>query len=162
MEVVILLGAAVLLFIGLAGCIIPVIPGLPLCYAGLLLLSFSMQVQVPLYFLILWAVVVLAIQILDFYLPVWGTKKYGGSKYGMWGSTIGLILGIFFSPIAMIAGAFAGAFVGEKIANKDSKTALKAAFGSFMGIVLGTVIKLAIALYMIGYYLVAVWKIIIV
>jgi len=159
-EIVILLGAAVLLLIGLAGCIIPVIPGLPLCYAGLLLLSFSMQVDVPLWFLILWAVVVIAIQVLDFYLPVWGTKKYGGTKYGMWGSTIGLIAGIFFTPIAMIIGAFAGAFIGEKIANADNKKALKAAFGSFMGLLLGTVIKLTIAIYMIIYYCVKVWGII--
>ena len=160
MEIVILLGAAVLLLRGLAGCIIPVIPGLPLCYAGLLLLSFSMQVDVPLWFLILWAVVVIAIQVLDFYLPVWGTKKYGGTKYGMWGSTIGLIAGIFFTPIAMIIGAFAGAFIGEKIANADNKKALKAAFGSFMGLLLGTVIKLTIAIYMIIYYCVKVWGII--
>ncbi|MDR0969166.1 MAG: DUF456 domain-containing protein [Lentimicrobiaceae bacterium] len=160
MEIVILLGAAILLVVGFVGCIIPVIPGLPLCYAGLLLLSFSMHVDISLTFLVLWAVVVIAIQVLDFYLPVWGTKKYGGTKYGMWGSTIGLIAGMFFSPIVMIIGAFAGAFIGEKLANKDNKTALKAAFGSFMGLLLGTVIKLAIAIYMIGYYCIAVWKII--
>ena len=160
MEIAILLGAAVLLLIGLAGCIIPVIPGLPLCYAGLLLLSFSMQVEISHTFLILWAVAVIAIQVLDFYLPIWGTKKYGGTKYGMWGSTIGLIAGIFFTPVAMIIGAFAGAFIGEKIANADTKKALKAAFGSFIGLLLGTVIKLAIAIYMIVYYCVKVWGII--
>ncbi|MDR1762147.1 MAG: DUF456 domain-containing protein [Bacteroidales bacterium] len=160
MELVILLGAAILLLIGLAGCIIPVIPGLPLCYAGLLLLSFSMHVDISLTFLIVWAVVVIVIQVLDFYLPIWGTRKYGGTKYGMWGSTIGLIVGIVFSPIAMIIGAFAGAFIGEKLANTNTKLALKAAFGSFMGLLLGTVIKLAIAIYMIVYYCIAIWKII--
>lgn len=162
MEIVILLGAAVLLLIGLAGCIIPVIPGLPLCYAGLLLLSFSMHVDISLAFLILWAVIVIVIQVLDFYLPVWGTKKYGGSKYGMWGSTIGLIAGIFFTPVFMIIGAFAGAFIGEKLAKKDNKTALKAAFGSFIGLLVGTVIKLVIAIYMVVYYCIAIWKIIVV
>ncbi|MDR0941157.1 MAG: DUF456 domain-containing protein [Bacteroidales bacterium] len=160
MEIVILLGAAIFLLVGFVGCIIPAIPGLPLCYAGILLLSFSMHVNISLMFLVLWAVVVIAIQVLDFYLPVWGTKKYGGTKYGMWGSTIGLIAGMFFSPIFMIIGAFAGAFIGEKLANKNTQTALKAAFGSFMGLLLGTVIKLAIAIYMIVYYCIAIWKII--
>lgn len=159
MEIIFFLGAAILLIIGLIGCIVPVIPGLPLCYIGILLFSFSTKVDISLTFLILWGIAVIAIQVLDFLLPMWGTKKYGGSKYGMWGSTIGLIIGMFFSPVFMIIGAFAGAFIGEKLSQKDNPTALRAAFGSFIGLLLGTVIKLAIAIYMIGYYFVKIWEI---
>jgi len=76
----------------------------------------------------------LVVSILDYVVPIWGTKRFGGSKYGTRGATIGLIIGIFLGPAGIIIGPFAGAFVGELLFKDDMKYALKAGFGSLLGL----------------------------
>jgi len=131
---------------------LPVLPGPPLSYVGLLVLHFTDKVQFSTNFLIYWAIIVVLIQVLDAFIPIWGTKKFGGSKQGMWGSTIGILVGMFFGPVGIVFGPFIGAFIGELSANKNNAEALKAAFGAFIGFVVGTVSKLIIAGFMIYYY----------
>ena len=121
-------------------------------YIGIILLHLSSRVEFSMSFLIFWGIVVIAIQVLDYLIPVWGTKKSGGSKWGVWGSMIGMIAGLFFGPLGIILGPFVGAVVGELLAGKNSTEAIRAGFGSFVGFLLGTVSKLIIAGFLIYYY----------
>lgn len=152
--------AGILLLIGFAGVILPLLPGLPLSYVGILVLNFSKSVEFGSQFLIFWAIIVVLVQVLDYFIPIWGTKKFGGSKRGVWGSAIGLIIGLFFGPMGIILGPFVGAFLGELTANKSSKDALRAAWGSFVGILVGTSLKLIVSGFLIYYYAEAVLKLI--
>ncbi len=137
---------------GIIGCVLPVIPGPPLSYIGLLLLHFTSRYTFSAKFLIVWAVVTVVVYALDFIIPAWGTKKFGGSKRGVWGSIIGLIIGMFFfPPIGIIIGPFAGAVIGELSLGKESGAALKSGFGSFLGFLTGTILKL-IASGMMAWY----------
>ena len=150
----ILIGLGVIFIIsGILGCVLPVIPGPPLSYVGLLLLHFTEKYQFSTRFLIIWAIITAIIYALDYIIPVWGTKKFGGSKRGVWGSIIGLVVGLFFfPPFGIIAGPFIGAVVGELTAGKDSGLALKSGFGSFIGFLIGTLLKLVTSGMMTWYF----------
>jgi uncharacterized protein len=136
------------IILGIAGCILPVIPGPPIAYLALLMLQLSSKPPFSIEFMLIFAFLTIAVTILDYIVPVWGTKKFGGSKYGVWGSTIGLIIGLFFGPLGIIIGPFIGAFIGELIAEKQAGEALRAALGAFIGFVAGTLMKLAVSIAM--------------
>ncbi|MEQ8362167.1 MAG: DUF456 domain-containing protein [Cyclobacteriaceae bacterium] len=144
----------ILMLAGIIGCLLPFIPGPPLSFLGLLLLQLQEVAPFTTKFLIIWAVIVIAITVLDYLVPIYGTKRFGGTKYGQWGCTIGLIAGFWFGPVGIIAGPFLGALVGEWLGNRNSDQALKAAIGSFVGFLVGTVIKL-IASGVMTYYFIA-------
>jgi uncharacterized protein YqgC (DUF456 family) len=144
--------ASLLMVGGVVGCIVPFLPGPPLSYAGLLILQLKEDPPFSVQFLVIWAVIVIVVSVLDYLVPIYGTKKLGGSKYGMWGCTIGLIAGFWLGPIGIIAGPFAGAFIGELLANSNSEQALKAAIGSFIGFVFSTLLKLVTCLVMAWYF----------
>ncbi|MFO8087116.1 MAG: DUF456 domain-containing protein [Bacteroidales bacterium] len=150
MDIVLIIAGALLLLIGLAGCLIPVIPGPPVSYAGLLLLHFTEQYSFEPKTLIIWLSITLLVTLLDYVVPIYGTKKLGGSRKGVWGSTIGLIFGLIIAPtgigaIAIIIGPFAGAYIGEMMEYNDSRRALRSAFGSFIGFLTGTLMKLIVS-----------------
>ena len=113
MDIFLIVLGAICLLLGLIGCVVPVLPGVPLSYVGLLLLHWTERVQFSWQFLVIWAVITIVIQVLDFVIPAWGTKKFGGSKWGAWGTTIGLLVGLFMGPVGIVAGPFVGAVVGE-------------------------------------------------
>lgn len=136
---------------GIVGSVVPLLPGPPLSFVGLLILQLREQSAFTIKFLLIWLVIVIIIAILDYAVPIYGTKKFGGSKYGMWGCAIGLIAGLWFGPLGIIMGPFIGAFVGELMATEQSDKALKAAIGSFIGFVFSTLIKL-IACFVMGWY----------
>jgi len=143
----------ILMIVGITGCVLPLIPGPPLNFLGLLVLHFTSGFQFSTEFLIFWAVITAVIYGLDLVIPVWGTKKFGGSKRGIWGSVIGLIAGMFFfPPFGLIIGPFAGAVIGELTAGKESMAALKSGFGSFVGFISGTVLKLFVSGMMTWYF----------
>jgi uncharacterized protein YqgC (DUF456 family) len=143
MDVVLIIIGILLLLIGFAGCIIPGVPGPPIAYIGLLIQVFKTENPFTTKFLIIWALIMVGVSLLDYVVPVIGTKKFGGSKRGIWGSIIGLFVGIFFfPPIGLIIGPFLGAFIGELTGGKETESALKAGFGSFIGFITGVALKL--------------------
>ena len=168
MDILLIVLGAICLLLGLIGCVAPVLPGVPLSYLGLLLLHWTDRVQFSWQFLAVWGVVVVVIQILDYFIPAWGAKKFGGTKYGVWGSTIGLFVGLFMGPLGIVVGPFIGAVLGELIyfnrhpqttlseteQNKNSNfnRALRAGFGSFIGLLTGTLIKVICCGVMIAYF----------
>ena len=121
-------------------------------YRGIVEGSLTAVTGVTVVFLVFWAVVVVVVQLFDYFVPIWGTKKFGGSKRGVWGSSLGLIAGLFAGPWGIILGPFVGALLGELSANKSNKEALRAAFGAFVGFLLGTISKLIVAGFLIYYY----------
>ena len=142
---------------GLLGTVLPVIPGPPLSFAGLLVLHFSEWTEYSVEFLVVMAVLAAVVSVLDYVVPVWGTKKLGGSDAGIRGSTIGLIAGIFvFPPLGLILGPILGAFVAELLRDRnDLGKALKSGFGSLLGFLMGTGIKLFACVLMAYYFVIA-------
>lgn len=153
MDYFLIVTGIIVLLAGLAGCILPVLPGPPLSYAALLLLHFTQSHQFENKFLILWAVITVVITLIDYLVPVWGAKKFGASKRGVWGSIIGLVIGLFFfPPFGIIVGPFIGAVVGELTSGKETNHAMKAGFGSFIGFLSGVVLKIAASGMMTWYF----------
>lgn len=145
---------SVLLVVGIIGCVLPVLPGQVFSWGALLILQLMAEPPFTAKFIVIWALITAGVTLLDYYVPIWGTKKLGGSKTGVWGATLGLIVGIFFfPPFGLIVGPFIGAFLGELVAGKNSSVAFKSGLGSFLGFVAGTMMKLAISIIM-GYYFV--------
>jgi uncharacterized protein YqgC (DUF456 family) len=128
--------------IGILGSILPGLPGLPVSWIGLLMLYIWGPEEMSLSTLVVWGIVTAVITVIDYWIPMYFTKKTGGSKHAERGSMIGMIVGIFLTPIGMILGAFLGALIGEMVwANKAFGPAFKVAVGSFIGFMLGTGIK---------------------
>lgn len=153
MDYVLIVLGVVLIIGGILGCVLPVLPGPPLSYIGLLLLHFTQRYQFSTRFLIIWAIITTVVYVLDYVIPSWGTKKFGGSKRGIWGSMIGLVIGLFFfPPYGIIIGPFLGAIIGELTSGKDSGTALKSGFGAFIGFLAGTLLKLIASGMMTWYF----------
>jgi hypothetical protein len=153
MDIFLSVLAILLLLIGLIGAVIPIIPGPIISYLGLLSLYFNSHQPFTDRFMLFWAAIAVGITVLDNLVPVLGTQKMGGTKKGVWGSIIGLILGLSFPPFGILIGPFVGAVIGELIGGKEFNLALKAGFGSFLGFLTGTILKLAYAGW-IGYYIV--------
>jgi uncharacterized protein YqgC (DUF456 family) len=141
----------VLALIGIVGAVVPGIAGTPFSFLALLALSFVKGINYSTEFLVIMGVIGAIVFAVDYVVPVWGTKHFGGTKAGVRGSTIGLFLGLFITfvfPIGFIAvllGPFIGAYIGEKNAGTDDHKAWKSAFGSFIGFLLGTGIKIVYA-----------------
>ena len=153
MDVLWLILGVILMLVGLAGCILPFLPGPPLCFAALLLQKLQADPPYATNFLLTWAAITVVVTALDYVIPLFGTRKFGGTKYGMWGCMIGLIAGLWLGPLGLIIGPFAGAFIGELIGNANAESALRAALGSFAGFVFGTLLKLVACLVMGWYFI---------
>jgi hypothetical protein len=155
-DYILLILGIILMLMGIIGCLVPVLPGPPLSFLGIILLHFSRFGEFSNSALIVFAAITVVVSVLDYVVPIWGTKRFGGSKYGTRGATIGLIIGIFLGPAGIIIGPFAGAFVGELLFKDDMKYALKAGFGSLLGFMTGIGLKLAASCVM-TYYFVKEW-----
>ena len=148
-----LIAGIILMIFGLIGCLVPVLPGPPLSYAGILLLHFTRFANFSKGTLIVLAAVTVIVTVLDYIVPIWGTRKFGGSKYGTRGATVGLIIGFFLGPAGIILGPLIGAIVGELIFRDDLKYALKAGLGSLIGFLTGIGLKLAASFVMTFYFI---------
>ncbi|MEE4176253.1 MAG: DUF456 domain-containing protein [Bacteroides sp.] len=131
-----------LLILGTVGAFLPVLPGPPLSFAGMLILHFTPGYDFTGKQLIIFGLLAAIITIVDLVLPVYGTRRTGGSKRGMYGAAIGLVAGIFFFPPAgIIVGPFLGALIAELSNNRDLAPAVRAAFGSLVGLLAGALLK---------------------
>ncbi len=161
MDIALLFVGFFFMLIGILGSFLPVIPGPPLSWVGLLLLHLTLAVPKDWWFLGITAAVALVVLGLDYVIPALGTKKFGGTKYGMIGTTIGLLVALFFpvlGPFGIIVWPFVGALVGELINKADKKTATKAAFGSFLGFLTGAFLKFLVAVVFMGLFISKAWE----
>lgn len=149
MDIIYIL-AIILGLVGIVGCLLPVIPGPPLTYIGLVLIYFWGDGDISSSYMIIWLAITIIVTILDYTIPARFTRVYGGSKASSRASLVGMMIGIiFFPPIGMIIGAFIGALVAEMfIQGQDFGTSFKAATGSFVGFLAGTGIKLIASVVM--------------
>ena len=157
MEIFLLVIAFLMMLIGIIGCIVPGLPGTPISYVGLWIAQATDRVDFSWQFMLIWGIVVIVITLLDYVVPAWGTKRYGGSKWGVWGSTIGVFVGLFFGAAGVILGPLVGAILGELISGKQLNDALRAGWGSFIGILFSTVLKLIACGLMTTALIQAIW-----
>ena len=151
-DYILLILGIIFMIIGIIGCLVPVLPGPPISFLGLILLHLTRFGQFTTPTLIALGVTTVVVTVLDYIVPVWGTKRFGGSKYGTRGATVGLIVGLFLGPLGIILGPLIGAFVGEMIFKDDLSYAFKAGFGSLLGFLTGIGLKLAASFVMTFYF----------
>ena len=160
MDYILLVIGLICMIVGIIGSFLPVLPGTPLSWVGLLLISFTSVVPTNYWLLSITGILMLVVTFLEYYIPAKGTKRFGGSKYGVWGTNIGIVVGLIVPiPFGVIIGPFIGAFVGELINNSNNpRGALKAAFGAFLGFLASTFISVMLSLIYFGIFIYLFWK----
>ena len=161
MDILLVLLGFVFMLLGILGSFLPILPGPPLSWIGLLLLYLTNSIPSNCFFLGITLAVALIVFALDYIIPALGTKRFGGSKYGVIGTTLGLLAAIIFPVLGVfgiIIWPFVGAYIGEILNRTDSKTALKAAFGSFLGFLAGTFLKFIVTVIYLGLFIMKVWE----
>lgn len=159
MDILFVLLGLLCMFIGILGSFMPILPGAPISWVGLLLLHLTDAIPMDLTYLGVTLGIAVLVFILDYIIPVIGTKKFGGSKYGVLGTTLGLIVGIIAPiPFGIIIGPFAGAYIGEMLYQNNSKIATKAAFGSLVGFLTSSFMKFVVCVVFLGMFLSKVWN----
>ncbi|WP_089892791.1 DUF456 domain-containing protein [Kriegella aquimaris] len=160
MDIALLILGLFLMLVGILGSFLPILPGPPISWLGLLLLHLTTAVPEDWTLLGITGAIALVVLALDYIIPAVGTKKFGGSKSGIIGTTIGLLVALVFpvfGPFGIIIWPFIGAFVGELLNKSDKKTAVKAAFGSFLGFITGTFLKFMLAIIFLGLFISKAW-----
>ncbi|MFC1566046.1 DUF456 domain-containing protein [Candidatus Neomarinimicrobiota bacterium] len=158
MDILLITISALLILIGILGSIVPILPGPPIAFGGLLLVQFTSKHPFSVEFLIIFGLLAIFFAIIDNILPIYATKKFNGSKKGIWGSAIGLTIGLFFfPPLGIIVGPMAGAFIGEIVDGKSAEKAVKPAFGSFIGFLSSIFLRFTLSVVMAYYFIVEVF-----
>lgn len=156
MDILLLVLGILALLVGTVGAVLP-LPGPPLSFIGLIFVHLTKFAEFSTTLLWVLGVLTVIILVLDYYIPIWGTKQLGGTKYGSWGSVIGMLVGLFLGPVGLFIGAFAGALIGEILAGTNLNTSLRAAMGTFLGFAVGILMKLTLCFVMIFYVSKALW-----
>ena len=157
MDIFLVFVALLFMILGIIGSFMPILPGPLTSWIGLLILKFSDAVPISNTFITITFLIAFGIWVLDYIIPALGTKKFGGTKAGMIGTTIGLIVGML-SPVpgGIVIGSFFGALAGELTSDNDVNKATKAAFGSFLGFIASTFLKFIVAMIFLGFFLIKV------
>ena len=155
MDIFLISISLIFMVLGILGSFLPILPGPLTSWVGLLILHFTKAVPMNYTFLIITFSVAFGIWILDYIIPAVGTKRFGGSKAGIIGTSLGLIIGLL-SPIpgGIIIGPFLGALIGELINKSEFNKAVKAALGSFLGFLASTFIKFIVAIIYFGFFII--------
>ncbi|MCK9273636.1 MAG: DUF456 domain-containing protein [Syntrophales bacterium] len=145
---------------GIVGCLLPTVPGPIIAYISLIIISIAKNwAPFSEEFLVIMGILTLIVSFADNVLPLGGARKYGASKLGVAGATLGMLVGIFvIPPFGVFLGAFAGAVAGELFSRKKGQEALRAGWGVFVGVVLAIGFKLAFTLAVLGFYIRAIFK----
>ena len=153
MDTLIIISSLLLVVLGIIGSFLPIIPGPITSWLGLFVLSYVKDINISTPFLIVTFTIALLIFVLDYIIPAIGTKRFGGSKSGVIGTTIGLVVGLLSPiPFGIIIGPFIGALIGELMHKNDVNRASKAAFGSFLGFITSTFLKFIVAVIYFGLF----------
>jgi len=160
MDFVYILIGVVFILLGFIGSFAPVIPGPITAWLGLLILHQTSFLNPNVQFLVITFIVAIGVFILDYFIPMIGAKKFEGTRWGVIGSTVGLIIGlIFLGPLGILMGAFFGALVGELVHDSSNhRTALLAAFGSLIGFLTGVLLKFSVTLIYAIYFFKILWE----
>ena len=155
MTILIIIFSIILLILGVLGSILPVIPGPPLSFVGLLLLHVFTPFEMQKDYLLLFGFSAALITFLDYWLQVYSVKLFGGGRTSTIGVIIGIVLGLFiFPPIGVLVGPFLGAYIGAIIESDfDLLKSFKIAFGSLIGFLGGTILKFVYSIVVIWQYL---------
>lgn len=149
MDILLIVLGAVCMLLGLLGCVLPALPGPPVSYVGLLLLHCTDRIQFSLMEMLVLLLLVIVAQVLDYFIPILGSKYSGGTRWGSWGAFVGSVVGLFFLPAGLFLGPFLGAVAGELLGAADLARALKSGIGALAGFLLGTVLKLSLCMYFV-------------
>jgi uncharacterized protein YqgC (DUF456 family) len=141
------------MIIGIIGSIVPVLPGPLSSWVGLFIFSNIGGVEVSGKLIIICLIIAIGIFILDYIIPIYTSKRFGASRYGIIGASIGIILGLFFAPFGIFIGALIGSITGEMILNKNFKKSLKSAFGVFLGFIISGFTKSLITIIFLVLYI---------
>ena len=154
MDIVLIIIGFFLVLMGIIGSFLPVIPGPITGWFGLLIVYQTSFLDWDYSFLGITLIIAIAVFVLDYIIPAIGAKKFGGTKAGVIGSTLGLLIGLLLmGPLGIVVGTFLGALIGELTTNpNDRRTALKAAVGSVIGFLGGVFLKFAVAVVFAFYY----------
>ena len=152
MEVFLAIVSILFLIAGFIGCFVPVLPGPPLAYVALLLAQIGPTVPFSFKFMVIMGLAVLVITLLDYLIPALGAKKWGGSRYGVIGALVGVLVSFFiFPPFGILIFPLLGAILGEYIKGSTSDKAFKAGIGTLVGLLFGTMLKFSLTV-IIAYY----------
>ena len=147
MEIFLIILSILLLIGGIVGSVLPILPGVPLAYAGVLLMHWTEKVHFSTTQLIGWLIILIVLQVLDYFSPILGSKYGGGTSHGNRGCMAGTIVGMFFMPWGIVLGPFLGAVAGELLGGNDLPHAIRAGIGSLIGFLLGTLLKIFVCFY---------------
>lgn len=149
--------SGVLILVGIAGTILPVLPGTPIVFAGMLLTAWADGFQkIGVFTIILLALLTLIAMATDFVAGLLGAKRVGASRLAIIGAAIGTIVGLFFGIPGLLVGPFAGALFGEWLRHRDLANAAKVGAGTWIGMVAGAIFKLVLTFVMLGVFLFAI------
>ena len=147
MDILLIVFAFLLLVASIAGCLLQILPGPPLAYAGMLLLHLTDKVHFTTHQLVIWLVIVIVLQVVDYITPLLGSKYSGGTSFGNRGCMAGTLLGLFFMPWGVIVGPFIGAVAGEMMGGQDFPHAIRSGIGTLLGCLFGTLLKVIVCFY---------------
>lgn len=153
MDIFLLTISFIIMILGIIGSVIPVLPGPLSSWLGLFIFSNISKVEVSNNLLFITLIIALIIFILDYVLPIYTSKKFGASKYGIIGASVGTVIGLFFPPLGIIFGSIIGAISGEMLLNKNIKKSINAATGVFLGLLVSGFTKALISLIFFVIYI---------
>ncbi|MEI8272190.1 MAG: DUF456 domain-containing protein [Paludibacter sp.] len=153
MDTFLIVFAGILILAGLLGCLFQKLPSAALSYLGLIVLHYSSIAEFSVHSFIRFGILVIAIQGLDYLIPSWGDRKFGGSTKGVWGSMVGMLAGMYFGIYGIFIGAILGAFIGEFFAGKESNDAIHQAVSSFVYFIIGTIFQVIVCGIFMFYFI---------
>jgi uncharacterized protein YqgC (DUF456 family) len=148
--------AAVLILVGLAGTILPALPGVPLVFIGMLLAAWAGHFQdISVWTVVLLGVLAAIAMALDVLSGLLGAKRVGASKAALWGAMIGTVVGLFFGLLGLLFGPFVGALAGEMLSGSSVTRSAHVGLATWIGLLFGTLAKLALSFTMLGIFVLA-------